>query len=163
MFNHILVATDFSEPSAAAVEYARTLATSFGSTLHLLHVVEAPSVTGPLGTPVFVSEGPALQGQLFEEAKERLEDLVTPADRSHGNVVTEVIVGTAARTILDFAADHDMDLIVVGTHGRSGMAHLLMGSVAEKVVRGALCPVLTVRKAVERVPVAMLARIEHAV
>ena len=152
MFNHILVATDFSEPSAAALECARTLADSFGSTLHLLHVLET-SVVGPFGTPVFIAGGDAVQGQLFEEAKTRLENLLTPADRSRGNVVADVVVGTSARTILDYAADHGMALIVMGTHGRGGMAHLLMGSVAEKVVRSAHCPVLTVRQVAERAPI----------
>ena len=162
MFTHILVPTDFSEPSDAALDYARTLAASFGSAVHLLHVVEAPFVTGPLGTPVFVAEGLTVHGQLFEEAKGRLEKLVTAADRSRGNVTTDVIVGTSARTILDYALDHGMDLIVMGTHGRGGMAHLLMGSVAEKVVRSAPCPVLTVRRMTERASVKVRAAVAQA-
>jgi nucleotide-binding universal stress UspA family protein len=147
MFTHILVPTDFSEASDAALEYARAVAARFGSTLHLLHVVEAPFVTGPMGTEVFITESPAVQAELFEEAQVRLAARVTEHDKGRFHTTTEIVSGTTARTILGYASERGINLIVMGTHGRSGMAHLLMGSVAEKIVRNAPCPVLTVRQA----------------
>jgi nucleotide-binding universal stress UspA family protein len=147
MFTRILVPTDFSEPSDAALDYARAMAAKFGSTLQLLHVVEAPFVSGPFASEVYVSEMPAVQMELFEDAKARLGHRLTPSDRARLHATSEIICGGSARSIIDYAAERGIDLIVMGTHGRSGMAHLLMGSVAEKVVRGAPCPVLTVRTA----------------
>ena len=147
MFTRILVPTDFSESSDAALTYARLLAGKFGASLHLLHVFESPFVAGGVGPEVFVDDSPAVQAELLEEAKNRLRHRVTPADQEQYGATTEIISGHSARAILDYATDRKMDLIVMGTHGRSGMAHLLMGSVAEKVVRGAPCPVLTVRRA----------------
>ena len=145
MFTHILVPTDFSDPSDAALEYARALAARFGASLHLLHVVEPASVPGPLDADVFSGESGLTQEKLFEDAKARLAHRAASAGSSGLRVSTEIIVGRSARSIVDYAKARGMHLIVMGTHGRSGMAHLLMGSVAEKVVRNAPCPVLTVR------------------
>ena len=145
MFNHILVPTDFSGASDAALEFARELAARFGSTLHLLHVVEAPFVTGPLGVEVFSEETPEVGARLFEDARMRLRRRVGAAD-DRVRIKTEIVAGTSAPAILGYARVRGMDLIVMGTHGRSGLAHLLMGSVAECVVRDAPCPVLTVRR-----------------
>jgi universal stress protein A len=152
MFTRILVPTDFSEPSDAALEYARGMAARFGATLNLLHVLEAPFVTGPLGSEAFTPEVPAVQAELFEQARTRLRHRVLP-DAAGYLTTTEIVAGTSARSILDYARERGVDLIVMGTHGRTGMAHLLMGSVAEKVVRGAHCPVMTVRAAASEVPV----------
>jgi nucleotide-binding universal stress UspA family protein len=162
MFSRILVPTDFSEPSDAALEYARSLATKFGSTLHLLHMIDAPFANGQFGSEVFIAETPAIEAELFEEAKAKLAHRVTPSDKARFNATTEVIVGSSPRGILDYATERAMDLIVMGTHGRSGMAHLLMGSVAEKVVRSAPCPVLTVRQVVSRESVPIIARVATA-
>jgi nucleotide-binding universal stress UspA family protein len=130
MFRHILVPTDFSETSDAALDYGLELAARFNAQLHLLHVIDAPAV---------------LPAGLFDDVKAKLARRAARGQRCA--VTTEVITGTSARTIVCYARARSMDLIVMGTHGRSGMAHLLMGSVAEKVVRDAPCPVLTVRHA----------------
>ena len=145
MFTNILVPTDFSGPSDAALEYARVLAAKFGATLHLLHVLEMSFVAGPLVGP-FIDERPAVQARLFEDASIRLEHRARTANAEFP-VRSEIVGGTGARAIVDYARERGMDLIVMGTHGRTGMAHLLMGSVAERVVRSASCPVLTVRDA----------------
>jgi universal stress protein A len=145
MFTDILVPTDFSEPSEAALDYALALAATHGSRLHLLHVVDASFVTGPVSAEIFVVETPAEQAALFDDAKAKLAHRA--ARCTSGKITTEVITGTSARTIICYARARSIDLIVMGTHGRSGMAHLFMGSVAEKVVRDAPCPVLTVRQA----------------
>ena len=162
MFSRILVPTDFSEHSDMALEHARVLATKFGSTLHLLHVLELSHVNMSFGTEVFTSEAPDLETKIYEDAKANLASRATPADRARFNVTTEIVKGMTAKTITEAAEARHMDLIVMGTHGRGGVAHLLMGSVAETVVRTAPCPVLTVRDARERVEVPAVARTAFA-
>jgi nucleotide-binding universal stress UspA family protein len=142
---NILVATDFSEPSDTALTYGRELASRFGATLHVLHVAENIYVT-TYGAETYVAMGANLQKELEEAASVRLDELLVDSD--HSGPVTKPIVVTSsspAFAIVDYAGDHGIDLIVMGTHGRGALAHLLMGSVAEKVVRLAPCPVLTVR------------------
>lgn len=154
-FTRILVPTDFSGASDAALDCARQLALRFGASICLMYVLEDPQLDGPFGSEVFVAESPETRAARFSDARERLSHRVTAYDRDNGRVTTEVLLGAAARTIVDYAADNRFDLIVMGTHGRTGIAHLLMGSVAERVVRNATCPVMTthaVRPCVE-VPV----------
>jgi nucleotide-binding universal stress UspA family protein len=141
----ILVPTDFSEPSDLALEYARALAEQFGASLHLLHVLEDPFAAGAWSGEVYVADAPQLRASLRLEASRRLEGALPPADRARLNVTTQVMAGSPAPAIRDVADDGGFDLIVMGTHGRSGMAHLLLGSVAEKLVRTAPCAVLTIR------------------
>jgi nucleotide-binding universal stress UspA family protein len=143
-FARILVPTDFSGAADVALEYARTLAERFGGSIHLLHVIEDP--LGPAGIVSETSEvDPAdLRTALLKAAQHSLASRVHPKDRATIRVATSLI-GTAARTIVHYAAENGIDLIVMGTHGRTGLAHAVMGSVAEKVVRTAPCPVLTVR------------------
>ena len=143
----ILVPTDFSAPSDAALACGRTLASRLGASLHLLHVLEDPFVNGPVGSEVYVAESLDSRTARLQAAQERVTRLITADDRSRLRATTEVIVGASARTIADFAANSGCHLIVMGTHGRTGMAHLVTGSVAEHVLRSAPCPVLTVREA----------------
>jgi len=142
-FAHILVPTDFSGPSDDALDCARGLARRFDASVHLLHILEDPIVDGPFGSEVFVSESPGTRTARLRDARDRLSHRVPAHDSERGRLTTEVIVGPTSRTIVDYAADNGFDLIVMGTHGRTGLAHLLMGSVAERVVRSATCPVLT--------------------
>jgi nucleotide-binding universal stress UspA family protein len=145
MFATILVPTDFSGPSDAALEYARGLAATFGASLHVLHVIEAPYASGALGTGAVNDETPALYAELFERARAALARRVSASDRTRLNATTEIVTGRTDTRIIEYAVERGIDLIVMGTHGRQGMAHLLMGSVAEKVVRAAPCAVMTVR------------------
>lgn len=144
VIKNVLVATDFSKCSDVALDYGRALARQFGARLHVIHAVEpfAPDVT----TGGFVAAIPELQASMDEAARGQLEALLTPDDRQTLHATT-VLVSFAAPSpaIVEYAANEHVDLIVVGTHGRRGVSHLLMGSVAEKVVRTAPCPVLTVR------------------
>lgn len=140
---NVLVATDFSDSSQAALKQARALASAFGASVHLLHVV-----TQPLHE-VWACYAPgadflALVEELRAEARKRLALLASPDDISKGHVVLATTWGDPADEILKYARAHDIDLIVCGTHGFRGWDHLLMGSVAERVVRTAPCPVLTV-------------------
>mgnify|MGYP001558299558 CR=1 FL=1 len=140
----ILVPTDFSDASAAALGYARALAEAFGSTLHLLHVVQDPYVQ-PWAAEAF---GVSLAGVLErweQDALAQLDALVPEAERQAHPVQSATRVGHPFVEILNYAAEHHVDLIVMGTHGRGAVAHMLLGSVTEKVIRKAPCPVLTVR------------------
>jgi nucleotide-binding universal stress UspA family protein len=139
---NILVPSDFSDCSGAAVRYGLELARKFDATLHLLHVVQDP-MTMPWAAEGFAVPMLEALEQWQKEAEERLKAMVPPADR--GRVRVASTVASAYPEILRFAAEHDIDLIVMGTHGRGGVSHLLLGSIAEKVVRRAPCPVLTVR------------------
>ena len=139
---NILVPSDFSECSDAAVRYGLELARKFDATLHLLHVVQDP-ITVPWAAEGFAVPMLEVVEQWQKQAEERLMAAIPAADRRF------VQVGSAVAApypeILRFAAERDIDLIVMGTHGRGGVSHLLLGSIAEKVVRRAPCPVLTVR------------------
>jgi universal stress protein A len=145
MFSRILVPTDFSPPSDAALEYARMLAAKFGSTLRILHVIEDPSESDFVGDG-FAPSTEEIRKTLVEHARKRLDHLMTLVDRSRYHAHADAVLGTPAATIIDYAGATGTSLIVMGTHGRTGLAHLLMGSVAEQVVRTAPCPVLTVRQ-----------------
>lgn len=148
MFTRILVPTDFSEPSDAALDYARELAGMFGASLHVLHVIETPVAV--MSPEIGIVDSPELQAQLFVDARDRLQLRITPNDRTHPSATIDIIWGTSAHSIVNYATERGIDLIVMGTHGRGGVAHLLLGSVAEKVVRHAPCPVMTVRHAPAR-------------
>lgn len=139
---NILVATDFSEPSGVALAYGRDLARNYNARLHVLHVVDdvllryAPEV-------VLISTD--LQRDLEAKARRDLDALLRDDDRKELGAVA-VVTGAVnpAAAIVDYAKSNAIDLIVTGTHGRGALQHLLMGSVAERVVRTAGCPVLTV-------------------
>jgi nucleotide-binding universal stress UspA family protein len=98
----------------------------------------------------------------LKDAQERLAHRAAPIDRAQIRTTTDVVFGSSARTIVEYAADHDYDLIVMGTHGRKGMAHLLIGSVAEHVVRTATCPVLATHELREKEWAAMTEETEES-
>jgi nucleotide-binding universal stress UspA family protein len=143
---NILVATDFSEASAAALVYARELAHAFKSALHVLHVSDNV-IAGAIGVEGYTTDWPALQREVDDAARKQLDRIVTEKDRQTLAAKTIVMMSSSpAEAITSYASDAQVDLIIVGTHGRGGMAHLLMGSVAERVVRTAPCPVLIARQ-----------------
>jgi nucleotide-binding universal stress UspA family protein len=141
----ILVPTDFGETSKIAVQYGRALADAFGASLYLLNVLQEPVIAG--GTPLggYFSLSPDYRLKMEKGATAELEKLLSPDDRSklHAQVFTKW--GSPFLEIIRFAKSENIDLIVMGSHGMGPVAHMLMGSVAEKVVRKAPCPVLTVR------------------
>lgn len=141
----ILVATDFSAPSDSALAYGRELARSFGASLTVLHVVEDLS-THAVGPDGGMLADPAMQRELEAAAQQQVDALLFDEDRrelrASGRIVTSNMPFLA---ITNYAREASIDLIVIGTHGRGAVAHLFMGSVAERVVRTASCPVLTVR------------------
>ena len=140
---HILVALDFSESSRLALEYAELLARQFGAAVDLVHVVTplVPPMPAGCAPPFFSNPGEAH----LVEARACLENHADEL-RSRGlSVATLLLEGSPLESILGQAQKRHCDLLVLGTHGRSGMAHMLLGSVAEKILRRAPCPVLTVR------------------
>lgn len=140
----IVVATDFGEAAGAALAYGRELARTFGASLDVLHVVDNFFGRGFAGEGYMVSYA-QLQQEVEDAAARSLEALVTADDRRtlHATPVLRMSM-SPAQTIVDYASGTGADLIVMGTHGHGAVAHLLMGSVAERVVRMAPCPVLTV-------------------
>jgi len=137
----ILVPTDFSEPSDAAVKYGIALAQGFNANLFLLHVL----AKAPAEHPGSVEHPIGLFESTRDAAREQLDKMLTDQEAKHVASEFTTRVGTPYVEIIRYAKDRDIDLIVMGTHGRGGVAHMLMGSVAENVVRRAPCPVLTVR------------------
>jgi nucleotide-binding universal stress UspA family protein len=140
----ILVPTDFSATADDALDSASWLAERFGAALQLLHVLDDPSVAGGLAAEAYIAEAPTMRTALLRDAQSRLAHRATSLP-SNVRAASEVLFGRGAATIADYAAARDIDLIVMGTHGRTGLTHLLLGSVAERVVRTAPCPVLTIR------------------
>ena len=141
----ILVPVDFNARSEHAFEYAAMLARRFGASLELLHVIEDPFVSGAWSSDGFDPYIPDLIDRLIADARRRLREMKEVLAAEGDEVEPVVLKGTAAQTIVDRAAAGQFDLIVMGTHGRTGIPHALMGSVAERVVRTAPCPVITVR------------------
>jgi len=136
VLKNILIATDFGPASDAALTYGRALAKAFGARLHLLHVAENNFLRPTIADP----------HALNEAVHRRLDNCLVPEDRSELRARAVLKVSDSpAEEIADYARDASIELIVVGTHGRTGVSHLLVGSVAERVVRIAPCPVLTVR------------------
>jgi len=138
----ILVPTDFSEPADAALDYAVDLSKTFGAQISLVHVFD--EITGAtLSFDQYMPLSAETRDEILKAVRGRLAERVERSGRP--DVTTDILVGATARAIVDAARNHHADLIVMGTHGRLGIAHLLLGSVAERVVRTAECPVLTVR------------------
>jgi nucleotide-binding universal stress UspA family protein len=140
---NVLVATDFGPASETALAYGRDLARTFGAALHVLHVIENPMLwAGPETASI---DFMAVQKDMEAGAQAALGKVVTAEDRTQLKAVTAVRSGPPALEIIGYARDAHADIIIMGTHGRGLMGHLFMGSVAERVVRMAGCPVLTVR------------------
>ena len=140
----ILVPTDFSAASEAALKYGKDFAENFKAALHLLHVIEDPFVHG-WTSEGYVAALPSFRAEMEKSAREQLERALTEAERKQLSAELITKLGNPFVEIVRYAKSQSIDLIVMGTHGRGPVAHMLLGSVAEKVVRKAPCPVLTVR------------------
>jgi universal stress protein A len=141
-FMKILMATDFGPESEVALRSCVSLARQLGASIQLLHVAKDPMLA--VNTPeLYGIDWDRLRDDMVTQARESLAALA--ASFSAVPIATEAIVGSPAETIAKRAADIGADLIVMGTHGRSGLGHVFIGSVAERVIRLASCPVMTVR------------------
>ena len=139
----ILCPVDFSEGSDYALRYALAFAAAYDAALELMHVVELPflpsyalTMVPDLGLPI---------EQMKEQSKKALDELAERSKALHPRVTARVVVGMPFVEIVNAAKEGNVDLIVVGTHGRTGLKHILIGSVAERLVRKSPCPVLTVK------------------
>lgn len=141
MYDAVLVPTDGSDAASAGVTHGLDLAANFGAVVHALYVVpeaERASIVGSAGSS---------DGQNTASAAERAVETVAAAADDRGlDAETEIRTGTPHREILDYAETEDVDLVVMATHGRSGVSRLLSGSVTERVVRKADRPVLVARR-----------------
>jgi universal stress protein A len=135
----ILVPVDFSKPAVHAMDYAVRFAQVFGSRLFLLHVVEQSAIA------VDSTQWVDIYSQAKLVAKSRLERFARRIKKMDIPVTAEIIRGAAYAEIIRFARRHRADLIVIGTHGRTGLQRWIMGSVAERVIRLAPCPVLSIQ------------------
>lgn len=139
----ILVPTDFSELSMKAAGFACGLADQLQAELHFFHVLEAHASTTPVFGGGLALMPPVPESQQHADAElDRLVKSVCPSGKQVSRATAH---GSPSREIVRYAQQHAIDLIVLGTHGRTGLEHVLLGSVTEKVVRGAPCPVATVR------------------
>lgn len=142
--HRILVPTDFSKHSENALAYAAAFAEKFDAELFLLHVVQDLALFVPEALTAAPPVTPPVE-QLTAAVREALDRLIDSNHLRRFTVHTEVREGSPFYEIVRFAKEQEIDLIIMGTHGRAGLVHVLLGSVAEKVVRKSPCPVLTVR------------------
>jgi nucleotide-binding universal stress UspA family protein len=141
----IVVATDFGEAAEAALNYGREFARTFGARLDVVHVCESV-ITRGIGIDGFAFNYADLQRDLEAAARRQLDARLDNEDRTMLNAKPVLLISNSpALALVQYATDSAADLILMGTHGRGVVAHLFMGSVAERVVRLAPCPVLTVR------------------
>ncbi|GAA0532914.1 universal stress protein [Halorubrum ejinorense] len=143
MYSEILVPTDGSPASDAAIEHAVDLAEKYDARLHALYVVDGAAYSSlEAGAEVVVEA-------LESEGKEATQRVVEAAADGGVDCVTHVTSGTAYQSIHDYVDEHDIDVVVMGTHGRQGLDRYLLGSVTERVVRTSDVPVLTVRQSTD--------------
>ena len=140
----ILVPTDFSEYAERAFHWATSIAADWGAKIVLLHV--GPTMSH-LAFPesIYLTDLKRMENDLLADAENRIQAFAAKKGASAVSVETRVVVGEPSREICQVAAEVDAELIVMGSHGRTGLSHILLGSVAERVVRHSSCPVLVVR------------------
>jgi len=143
-FKVIVVPTDFSDHSLRAIPYAVSLAEKFNARLKVVFVSE-PALQVADVAWVGIDERSMSQEHL-EEARRNLERIALEQVPTDVQVDAEVLSGDAVEAVIAYARDVNADLVVMATHGRSGLSHMLMGSVAEQIVRKAPCPVLTLKQ-----------------
>ncbi|WP_435093212.1 universal stress protein [Halorubrum sp. N11] len=137
-FETVLVPTDGSDPASVAADHGVTIAAATDAAMHVVHVVDLTDVSGEFG-------GAEVLAALEDAGQQAVDDVIGRAeDAGLRSVEASVLSGRPARAILDYAEERDVDLIVMGTHGRTGLERYFLGSVTEKIVRVADVPVLTV-------------------
>ena len=139
---NILVPTDFSREAGFALEFAKQLAAKSGGKIHLINVVEIPvsAVADPMGAPVVQDWGAEFVKSITDINQSKLDKLL----KSNPDLITGIEVGIMLNVVLDYVQDENIDLVVMGTKGATGLKEIFVGSNAEKVVRFAPCPVITV-------------------
>jgi nucleotide-binding universal stress UspA family protein len=139
----IVCPVDFSEASEYALDYASDFASRLGARIDLVHVYQLPTYALPDGA---VFTGADFENKLTGELQKQLDE-ITERTRKRGlETESQLLRGVPHKEIVRFAQDQEADLVVMGTHGRAGIEHILLGSVAERVVRTSPIPVVTVRQ-----------------
>ena len=142
----LLLPTDFSDTAAFAMDYACELTSAFGAVLHVIHVVENTNPTGGwTAGKRYTTPPPSLTAGIEHEVRNELQSIIDKRTPPVQKSVLVVKTGSPLVEIVRYAAEQHVDLIVMGTHGHGPIAHMLLGSVADNVIRRAPCPVLTVR------------------
>src|SRR2546426_3149764 len=144
ILKRVLVPTDFSERSRAAVAYGVAFVEEFGGSLHMLQVVSDPVGVGDDPVALPLPERKAVEQEIEAQAWKELREMLSTEEHARLRTVLALEWGVPAIEILRYAKTHAIDMIAMATHGRSGVQRVLIGSVAENVVREAPCPVLTV-------------------
>jgi len=147
-FEKILIAIDFSENSDYAFEYALTLARQFQAEMTIMHVINEPVDLRGFYVPHISFE--QLEKEIEEGAEKMMEKFCQTKMVDFSNYKTAIVTGIPYEEIIRKAEETSTSLIVLGTHGRTGLDHLIFGSTAERVVRSATCPVLTIRMTAEQ-------------
>jgi len=142
-FKSILFATDFSESSDYAFQYAYSLSKKYNARLLVVHIINEPVDLRGFYVPHISFE--KLEEEIEEGAQKMMEKFCRTHIRDYDNYETFIVPGIPYDEIIKKAAEHSADLIVLGTHGRTGLDHVLFGSTAEKVVRKSTVPVMTIR------------------
>lgn len=146
LFKHIAFCTDFSENADEAFLTAKDLAWHYGATLHIVHVMVTFSISPPMNTSYLPIEyDPGFVEQVAQAAKETIQARYLSQLKEKQPYEIHLVSGYASTEVLRLAKECDIDLIVMGSHGLTGLAHVLFGSTADRVVRKAPCSVLTVR------------------
>lgn len=140
--SQILVPTDFSSTASVALEYAKTLSHALGASLHVLHVVPDPLFSA-MAAGSYIPP-PEFYENLERNGRQALEQVLSDADRRKFRATLQLTLGFPTEQIVNYAKERRIDLIVMGTHGRGFLTRLLLGSVADKVIRMAPCPVMTI-------------------
>jgi len=145
MFSKILVPVDFSEFTDDIIKYATEIAQKFGSVIHLVHVIPNMGYFAPYESFMAAENMVTVQKGVEAEVRQNLQEV---AGRISGiPVIRAVRTGVSFIEIVDYVRSEKIDLVIMATHGRGGLEHIIIGSVAEKVVRRSPCPVLTIRPA----------------
>jgi nucleotide-binding universal stress UspA family protein len=145
---NVLVPTDFGDAAGEALRYAREIARNFHASLHVVHVADDIAARAGMGAsfPEFLANVATVQRQIEAQGRKQLDALLSDEDRTALHATGVTVTSTdPARAILAYADEVGADLIVSGTHGRSAPMRFLLGSVADRLVRFAKCPVLTLR------------------
>lgn len=142
----ILWPTDFSELSLLAGQYARAMSKQYGAEMHIIHVIPPP-LSPDVGVLLPADAGmPTAEPKLLDSTRAGIKTLIDRHFDGDANIVAKSFFGNPWPTICDYARDQNIDLIVVGTHGRTGVSHVLIGSTAERIVQHAPCAVLTIKR-----------------
>ena len=150
-YQRVLLATDFSDCSQRARDVACQLADKFDAKLHVIHVIHKMAVEVPdfgmgLAFPGYLENIPETKKKLSDKAQEMLAKEIAENWKESHQATFSIRFGVPDEEIVDYASQNNIDMIVIGTHGRSGLPHLLLGSVAERVIHRASCPVVTVKQ-----------------